>query len=164
MDQSTLQTSLTVDNCTPLRLADQEQVAAIVSRYNALPFTREHSGVFLDQLLRRNNSWFVQVGEAGLVYFTNIIPDWCGDVNAVFWDGHLSADRREVMKKIVMLTMDRFNLRRLNAFVPAKNKPFFVTLKKIGFAAEGLQRMAWRDASGDCDLHVLGLLREDLWP
>jgi hypothetical protein len=139
----------------------ETQVERILSLYSSLAIAKEHVELFKLHLLSRSDSWFVEVGEVGLVYLTNVLPKFVANLNFIFWDGKLGKDRRDCIRFAVTTAFDEFALTRMQALVPSANTPFLVTLKKIGFSLEGTMRRAWRDASGDQDLLILGMLKEE---
>jgi RimJ/RimL family protein N-acetyltransferase len=54
-----------------------------------------------------------------------------------------------------------FDLHRLQAMVPAANRPLRTQLTRCGFREEGVLRNGWLDGAGVQDLHVLGMLRSE---
>lgn len=156
---------LTVEDLSLLRLEDVEVAREIVRQYTSLTIPRENVEFFKQHLFQRNDSWFVKVGEVGLVYLTNIVPTFTANLQVMFWDKRFGKNRRELVRNILATAFEEFALTRVGAFVPVTNRPLAeVELRKIGFVQEGVLRGAWREKE-DCDLVVFGLLRDEakLW-
>jgi hypothetical protein len=147
-----------------LRLTDPEQVKALLERYNALDLPRDNVVVFQQQLIRPD-SWFVEAGDFGLFYFTNVVPRVDATFNMVFWDKRLTADRRESAKLVLSAAAQLFELRRISASVVESNGPLRKTLLKIGFTTEGIVRQSKVLDGRYEDAHLFGLLAEEMkWP
>jgi RimJ/RimL family protein N-acetyltransferase len=149
-----------------LKLEDIEQVKGILELYADIDVPREHIAVFQQHLLQRSDSWFVEVVDTGLIWLTNILPEFKADFNVIFWDRSFGADRRMLCRHVIATAIAEFDLTRVQSFTPVTNATLAeVALRKIGFVKEGVLRKAWRDKE-DCDLIVFGLLREEAvaWP
>lgn len=150
--------SLTVDDLSLLQIKDVEMAKGILEEYANIDVPRENIELFKQHLFQRMDSWFVQVGDIGLVYLTNIIPTFTANLQVIFWDRRFGKNRRELVKQVIRTAIEEFELTRIQAFVPATNGPLAnVELRKIGFVQEGVLRRAWREGD-DQDLVVFGLL------
>lgn len=148
-----------------LKLKDPEQVKRIAEMYNALDVPRENVLEFTHHLVNRADSWFVEVGDVGLVYFTHIIPRLDARFNLIFWDKKLTADRRELAKLAISAAFKHFALRRLTAVVVESNVPLRNTLQKIGFTTEGVLRQSRIVGTEYVNTYHYGLLSEEItWP
>lgn len=146
-----------------LRLDDIDQVATLIQLYSDIDVPREPVELFKQHLLKRNDSWFVEVGEVGLIYLTNIVPTFAANFNVIFWDRRFGKARRSLCQQVIATGMNEFELTRVAAFVPETNVPLAQTeLRKIGFQLEGKFVKAWRDEMGDCNLLAFGLLKEEV--
>jgi RimJ/RimL family protein N-acetyltransferase len=153
------------DDLRELKLGDPDQVTGLLARYNELDVPRENIEAFSGHLLLRHDSWFVEAGNAGLYYFTGIVPRQTAMFHMIFWDKHLTADRREAAKLVLSAAFRLFDLRRVGAAVVESNIPLRKTLQKIGFTAEGVLRKAQVLNGEYHDLHLYGLLSEETtWP
>jgi len=148
-----------------LLLTDREQVESMLMKYNALDLPRDNVFIFMDQLTRRRDTWFVEAGESGLFYFTNIVPRVDAEFHMLFWDKKLGGDRRESAKLVLHAAQKNFSLRRISSMVVESNGPLRKTLQKIGFVTEGIIRQS-KVVNGEYqDAHLFGLLAEEMtWP
>lgn len=148
-----------------LKLSGPEHVADIVQKYNSLDMPRDNTLMFTNYLLQRSDAWFVEAGEVGLFYFTNITPHLDAVFNMVFWDKRLTGDRRESAKLAIHAAFKLFELRRISAVVVESNIPLRKTLQKIGFTAEGIIRQSVVVDGQYADVYRFGLLIEEMtWP
>jgi hypothetical protein len=148
-----------------LRLSDPQQVEAMLLKYNSLDLPRESVIDFMAHLVQRRDSWFVEAGDLGLFYFTNITPRVDAVFNMLFWDRRLTGDRREAAKLALHAAASLFKLRRVSAMAVESNKPLRKTLQKIGFTAEGCIRQSRVVGDHFEDAHYYGLLNEEMtWP
>lgn len=149
-----------------LSLKNLDQVQRILSEYERIDVPRDHIELFRAALLYRADSWFVETldedGDSiGLIYLTDIVPEFSAKFNMIFWDKKLSVTRRHLAQKVIATAFEEFNLVRLSAMAPASNRPLHeANLPKIGFKQEGLLRKAWR-GKVDEDLYLFGLLRDE---
>jgi RimJ/RimL family protein N-acetyltransferase len=132
----------------------------LVTLYAGLKMPKSHERVFAQALLS-TDAFFVEAGEIGLIYLTSIIPGFCGQLNVSFWDSKLHRNRQEAVKTVLFEACEKFELQKINASVPVSNIPLRSFYRKIGFVMEGCLRRMW-SSSPPQDMHVLGLLREEL--
>lgn len=160
-----IESPLTVESLRPLRLEDLEQTRGILELYADADVPRENIVYFENHLLHRKDSWFVEVVDTGLIYFTNIVPTFKADFNVLFWDRRFGSNRRSLCQQVIATAVGEFELNRVQTFVPVTNKALAYTeMGKIGFSVEGTLRKAWRDTT-DVDLIMFGLLAEEVrWP
>lgn len=147
-----------------LEIGSLDQVAAILKRYNSLTIPREHFEVFKWRLTTDTASWFVQVGDVGLVYLTEMVPGLAANLHVLFWDGSLGKDRVECIKTVIATAFDEFKLERVSAYVPVTNVPLRRVLSKIGFVLEGCTRRGQKLDGKFIDLIQFGMLREEQPP
>jgi hypothetical protein len=138
-----------------------EQVEEVLLRYKILDIPKPQAEVFMEQLVQARNSWFIEAGDVGFIYLTNVIPEYNADLNVVFWDKKLSANRREAVKSVLATAFDLFQLPRISAVCAASNDPMRNMLRKVGFTLEGTIRRGWpSEPREDAILH--GMLKEEL--
>lgn len=152
---------LTLEDCRPFRVESIEQVADLIKKYAELALPIEAPLVFASHLTQRPDAWFVELGEVGLFYLTNIVLHFAADANVVFWDRRFGRDRRDVVQSLVCSAFDLFDLKRIQARIPAVNVPLRTQLQRSGFKEEGVLRSAWIDENGLQSLHVLSMIREE---
>jgi hypothetical protein len=128
--------------------------------YSALKMPKSHEMVFAAALMA-GDSWFVEAGDVGLIYLTNVIPRFCAQLNVTFWDQKLHRNRQEVVKTVLAEAFEKFDLTKINASAPVTNVPLKSFYRKIGFIMEGTLRRMWT-SNPPQDMHVLGMLREEL--
>jgi hypothetical protein len=131
-------------------------------KYLALQIPKVHVKLFESHLVGRQDSYFVEAGDEGLIYLTSIVPRYKADMSFVFWDGKLGKDRRELVKTVLRQSFEDFALERVSAYSAASNVPFNSALRKIGFVCEGTVRKGWVDVQGFQDMLLFGVLREEL--
>lgn len=153
--------SAEVEHRRPLRIEDPEHIEDLVALYEDLEVVKLNAAWFRAQLLAINAD-FEQVEEAGLLFLTDIIPEFTANFHAVFWDRTLSAARREMMKEFIHDKMEAYGLVRVQATVPELNQPYIKHLKKTGFIEEGILRKAWREPQGDFNVHIFSILKGEV--
>jgi RimJ/RimL family protein N-acetyltransferase len=153
-------TQLRPEDLRPLRLETPTDFERLVRLYAGLKMPKSHEMVFAQALLAPD-AFFVEAGEVGLIYLTSIIPGFCGQLNVSFWDSKLHRNRQEAVKTILAEACEKFDLQKINASVPVSNIPLRSFYRKIGFVMEGCLRRMWTSTPPQ-DMHVLGLLREEL--
>ena len=142
-------------------------VDGILQAYEALEVPKAPTSVFAQHLIHRRDAWFVRVVQdnvdLGLVYVTDIVVNWSGVLNVVFWDGRLTKERRTAVLDVAATALKEFELVRLSAFAPYSNQPLRAMLRKISFVHEGVIRQGWAAAEGKPkDLFMFGLLSEEV--
>jgi len=154
---------LSLLDCTPLHWSENsiDEATQIINQYAGTGLPLEPTQVFITHLTQRPDAYFMRLGQVGLWYLTGIQLHFCANVNVVFWDKKFGRDRRDVVQYLCGNAFDMFDLQRLQAIVPAANRPLRTQLTRCGFREEGVLRNAWLDGSGVQDLHVLGMLRSE---
>jgi len=140
---------------------DGEKIHSLSRRYSNIEVPREHLTLF-EQYLFRADTWFVEVGDVGLFYLTNIVPAYAATFNTIFWDRKFGRSRRMLAQDVIATAFEEFELIRLAAFVPETSVLAQVEYPKIGFRREGVLRKAWKEANAACDLFAFGLLRDEV--
>jgi RimJ/RimL family protein N-acetyltransferase len=153
-------TQLRPEDLRALRLEKPADLERLVGLYSSLKMPKSHEMVFAQALLAPD-AFFVEAGEIGLIYLTSIIPGFCGQLNVTFWDSKLHRNRQEAVKTVLAEACEKFDLQKINASVPVSNIPLRSFYRKIGFVMEGCLRRMWTSTPPQ-DMHVLGLLREEL--
>jgi hypothetical protein len=154
-----------LERTTLLKLSSPEQVEAILTKFNALEYPRERAEQFMYYLLQDAKTWWVDLGGEGVVYLTGVFAGVTANVNVIFWDNHISVERREVVLCTLATAIDLFELPRITALVHERNNHLKFFYKKIGFVLEGTIRHGARMADNSwADLIMYGLLREEVGP
>jgi len=152
------------EDIRPLKFGSLIQIGEILAKYEAMPVEKESNLVFLQHLTTRRDSWFVEVGELGIVYLTNVVIGRDADLNVMFWDRRLSMDRKAAVKAIVTTAFEKFQLPRITAYVPSTSAPMPRFLRDIGFQQEGVVRRGWSN-DPPIDSVLFGMLFDERpWP
>jgi len=158
---------VTLNDLHLLKFHTLEEIQDILQRYVSLDIPKDHPALFQEYLISRRDTWFVEAGKAGLIYLTHVLPRIGATLNVIFWDGHLTKDRREATKVTVATAFDLFELPRISALCPITNAPLRQMYKKIGFALEGVVRKGYLAPDGGyLDMVLFGLIDEEVkqWP
>jgi hypothetical protein len=146
-----------------LKVSSLEQVAAIVASYTEFSLAHEDTTVpavtFAEHLYSRRDSWFVEVEDQGIIFFTSVMPEFSADFHVAFWDQSFGAERIALVQTVLKTAIKRFELKRVTAIFPSSNDAFGRKLRKIGFTAEGRLRLGWY---GRLDSNLYGLLPQEL--
>lgn len=128
--------------------------------------------ILFDDLVRGNyegfvrdiidiNSIVVATGDYGLVRVCNIVEGRNADIHLTFWDRRFKG-RDEECKQALRWLFYTMKLVRATIVLPSI---VFSTIKfteVIGFRREGIVRKAWSYNKELLDLHIFGILREQV--
>jgi hypothetical protein len=147
-----------------LVLSDDLVMARLLMKYREFDRPKEPIGIFTQWLLSRD-AWFVEAGEQGLIFLTNIIPYLSADLHMIFWDKKLTGDRRECAQHVVKAAFQLFNLSRVTGVATEPNKPLRKIYKSMSFKEEGIIRKAKVVNNQVVDVYIYGILKEEAtWP
>lgn len=135
------------------------KLAEIMTNYANMALPKPPGDMFMSQLMSKN-AWFLEVGNRGLIYVTEIIPNFTGSINVLFWDKTLNRNR-PYFQAVTMKAFELFGLVRVSAPFPASNKPMHDFLKKCGFRYEGTLRRGTIIDGSFTDLVIYSVLREE---
>lgn len=156
---------LRFEDLHPLVIRSIDQVEELYRKYKALAVPKDDEPLFMQHLTQRRDAWFIEAGDLGLIYLTDIILHVDARLHVVFWDGHLTQDRREAVKTTIRTGMNLFDLRRISAATAESNQPMRQMLRKVGFTIEGVLRQSWQNKDGSVqNAYFFGILREELPP
>ena len=127
-------------------------------------FTDEtlYDEVFFFKKLFNRNCYILEVEDNGIIVFDNIVEGLKGEVHVSFWDYKLSK-RRDLLKECLSWALLRFNLYRVEAYVPqyARAVRHFLD-KKMHFVFEGrLRKTLWYKGQLT-DVLIYSILREEV--
>jgi hypothetical protein len=146
-----------------LVLKSESQFKDLVQRYSAIRVEHKLPTSAFATALADRTSWFAElVDGGGLIFLTSVIPEWRGLLHIAFWDGKIPAKRRHAILNACATAMRFFELRRIDCHIPEQNKPLQVVVKKIGFREEGRIRQGYLSGTGYSNLHIYGILPEDI--
>jgi hypothetical protein len=139
----------------------------LLEHYAAMTIPRMPGDAFLAHLSGQN-SFFLDLDGMGLCYFTSIAPRFAANMELLFWDQKLGADRTAVAQYCVKLAMDMFELTRVSTTTPARydnnrsdRSPMLRFLLTSGFTHEGVLRRVFPWKGELRDLNILSVLREE---
>jgi len=142
-----------------LRFESLEHAEQILRRYRTLDVTKMPEEIFKHHLLLRRDAWFVEAGDRGLIFFTEVVPEFNACLNLAFWDKVLNADRRLIIQAVLKEAFERFGLKRISFMVGSDSVRLLAAAKQLGFTAEGVIRQGVPQGT---DLHLFGMLREEI--
>jgi hypothetical protein len=142
-----------------------EKIETLWSKVQNIPyifddFTRGRKDLFVELFLKRDTVAY-EIGEHGLLYFTEVNPPINACVHIVFWDRKFK-DRVEPVRNIIKTLITDYDIHRVSALIPTFNRAAILFGKRVGFKVEGVLREVtfslgkWHDAA------ILGALRRDL--
>jgi len=155
---------LKLEDLRPLVIRSLAQLQGIIERYNGLKVPKDDAPAFVEHLTQRRDAWFIEAGDIGLIYLTQVMPGFSAVLHVVFWDGHLTQDRREAVKSVVRTAFKMFELTRCTAVAAESNLPIRQMLRKVGFVLEGVIRKSWLGPDSPIDTFLFGILKEELPP
>jgi hypothetical protein len=137
-----------------------------LSKYPAL-FSDWNKGDFVSfsNLLLTPNSIWLEVGETGLIYATDIVEGASLDIHAVFFDRSV-ADKVNVCREVAKWMFLETGIHRMNADVPVDYHATKRLLVKLGFRYEGTRRESVLRRSKWIDIALYGLTVDEarkLW-
>lgn len=126
------------EDVTPaeLRIATQEDIDRLVDQFKSLDIPKMSPDMFLFYLTQSRNAWFLELGNVGIAFFTEIVPNHSANFHFYFWDYRIRDTGREhVIKHVNERACQLFNLVRITAVTPAQ--PVREFLQASGFKVEG---------------------------
>jgi hypothetical protein len=156
-----------LENIRELRFGSKEDMRVLLEHYAAMTIPRVPGDTFLAQL-GANNTFFLNLDGQGIAYFTSIVPHGACNMELLFWDQKLSADRTPVAQYCVKLAMEMFDLHRVGTSTPCRydnnrsdRSPMLRFLLTSGFTHEGVIRRVFPWKGELRDLNILSVLREE---
>lgn len=130
--------------------------------YDALQVPKQSREQFTFHLVQDRSAWFLEVGNVGLVYFTELAPGAWATLNLIFWDGKLGKERIDAVRSACQMAASRFELQRISARIKWSNRVMRDVLKRAGLIWEGTIRKGWFDEKGYEDMLLFGVTSEEL--
>jgi hypothetical protein len=154
-----------LDSLVKVMKLTQERIDLIWNRVQNLPyifndFNRGDKNQFVGIFLRPDTIAY-EVGDYGIIYFTDVLPpvNACGHI--LFWDRSFK-DRSNVGKYIARKVFNEFGVHRITSIIPVFNRAAVLFAKKIGFKVEGVNREVVFSLGKWHDTVMLSLLERDL--
>lgn len=137
-------------------------------QYDALfsDYTKGNLDSFLSIFLNPRSVWLEIVRQSdglnvGSMYMTDIILYYDADVHFSLWDS-ISRGREPIMTEAMLWAMDKFQLRRLTAEIPAHQSGVIRFAQRLGFIEEGRRREAIYHKDTWVEAVILGILKDEV--
>jgi len=151
------------------KLADNPKVAQFLRDSFPQPYTLDHAKEFI-RLMNEGNVQSVFAvryknefaGIAGVHLLSDVQRR---TVEAGFWFGEKFWGKgiaTEVCRQLVKFAFTYYDIVKIQAEVAAPNHASAKVLRKNGFQLEGVLRQSFHKNGHDWDLHIYGLLREEV--
>lgn len=98
---------------------------------------------------------------AGVCYLTHVKPYFEADIHFAIWD-HIVRGREPLALFMIEWALDRYNLHRLNAYIPRYQGGTLRFAKRLGFVVEGEKREGVLYDGERHSLITLGILRHEV--
>jgi hypothetical protein len=146
-----------------------EDFQHLLMQYKDTNVPRENGDSFINQLVFRHDSYFVEAGDEGLIYLTDVRPFGTATLNVVFWDRKLSPYRTTQVRAVLKHAFAAFQLLRINAvLLDTENRASSSALRRflmrVGFKPEGLVRHAQVVDNRPVNMTLLGLIADEASP
>ena len=150
---------------TPL-IATRERIALLWQQMEQFPELRALLGMDTEDafwaVLGARTNLFVDIGPGlGLGVALGVEPEGNPSVSFLMFDGHLRG-QEDTFHEVLGYFFHLAQLRRVTAYTPQTARVMLKLWWRLGFHWEGVLRKAWRWDGEDRDLHVNGLLREEV--
>lgn len=107
------------------------------------------------------NGLIWEVDDVGLLYMTEISPEYQAKVHFTFWDRRLRG-REPIIQEMIKWSFKTFGFRRLVAEIPLYATPAILMAEKVGFKKEGRMRSAAYYRGKWFDMNLYSILREEV--
>ena len=97
----------------------------------------------------------------GVAYITRVRPFHEADAHIAFWDS-IASGREPLALFLTEWVMDRYNLHRINAYIPTYQRGTNKFVLRMGFKLEGVKREGVLHAGEYESISMYGLLRSEL--
>lgn len=104
---------------------------------------------------------FWEVDDVGLLYLTDIRPEYEASAHFTFWDRRYRG-REELLKQMIRYNFEMLNLHRLVVEVPMYAPSLLAFVEKLGFVKEGRHRKTMWYKGQWYDSAYYSLLREEV--
>lgn len=130
-------------------------------------FTQGNLESFVTLFLNPRSVWF-EIRRTrdqkiiGAAYATDVILQYDADAHFTVWDS-IGAGREPIFTEIMRYVMQRYNLKRISAWIPAYQRGAIRMIRRLGFTEEGRKRDAILHKEGEWIESILfGILWEEL--
>lgn len=147
-------------------ICTKEALADVYSRLMQFPILFDDSirgdyEAFVRDMINPD-SVVLKTGDYGICRISDVLVNRDAEVHLAFWDRRFRG-RLEECQQANKWIFDKLGLQRLTIIVPAiaTNTQHFI--KALGFKREGVMRDAWMYDGKFMNLHVFGILREEVF-
>lgn len=102
-----------------------------------------------------------EVDDVGIIYLTNLIPEFEAEVHASFWDRRFRG-RERLFLECIRYFMEAFDLHRIYMEIPLYAQPAMGAIERVGFKKEGRKRQAIPYKGKWFDVNLYSLLRDEV--
>lgn len=102
-----------------------------------------------------------EVDDVGILYLTDIIPNFSALAHFTFWDRRMRG-REELMREMMKYCFKRYNFHRIETRVALFAVPVLGAVERVGFVKEGRAREAVRRKGEWFDVNLYAVLREEV--
>lgn len=129
-------------------------------------YTRGDPGEFLAMFLDPRGVWIEVTRQTdhrniGAMYLTNIIRHYDADAHFTLWDG-IGSGREPIITKAMEWAIERYDLRRITAEIPAYQSGVIRLTKRLGFIEEGRRRASVFHKGEWVESVIFGILKEEV--
>ena len=146
--------------CTP------ENILMIWERMNEFPIIFDDSvrGNFKEFLsdFYDPHSIILLTGDYGIVRVSKILIGREAEIHLFFWDRKFK-NRDKDCRQALKWLFEKMKLERASILIPGKVVNTFTFVKAVGFTHEGLIRKSWLYEGRFLNVHVFGVLREEVF-
>ena len=142
-----------------------EKVDTLWTKMNEIPglFDDGSKGdfhLFMSRLLDRESVWYEMLDGEGIFYASSMMPGLSATGHIVFFDKTLS-DKKELTTAVMRHVMVKYNLKKINVYIPDFAMSARRFALKLGFSKEGILRR-WAYNSGRLyDMWLYGMTFEE---
>jgi RimJ/RimL family protein N-acetyltransferase len=142
----------------------QANVTKVWTEFNRFPklfmdHQRGDQQHFMQQLLAKNSLYFV-LDDAGIIYFTDILPKYIAKFHLMFWDKQLRG-REPICKDMIGWAFNTLKVEKVWTSIPAFARVQRKFAERLGFLREGCFRKGYPCMGTNYDVYWYGMLKED---
>jgi hypothetical protein len=147
-------------------VASPESILMIWDRMNEFPIIFDDSvrgdfKEFLTDFYDRSTIMLL-TGDYGFVRVSKILIGRDAEIHLFFWDRKFK-NRDKDCKQALKWLFEKMKLERATIVIPGKVMNTFTFVKAVGFTHEGLIRRGWKYNGRFLNLHLFGILREEVY-
>jgi hypothetical protein len=147
-------------------ICNKESLSLVWKKLNEFPILFDDSvrgdyNYYLSEMLDVR-SIILLTGDYGVCRFSDIIKKRECEVHLCFWDRRFKG-RLEECQEVLRWLFSTLQLHRASISLPSIANSTISFVKALGFKREGIIRDAWSYNGRLLDLHLFGILEEEVW-